>query len=190
MYSIDLVKFAEHSQKIPTQYLGPNSVEPKKSKIIFAHLIDFCSIYYASYLFCFLMDFYFMNFMNTERLFNLYTHQSLEIFNPFIFTLTAFAYYFTACFFNSGKTLGMHYMKSRIQVEGHNFQAAFLEAIYRPSLFFTLGLSSNLNKKKSCLAHDHLYHSLMNPQSYFIHSDYLKTAKKKEKEQIIIKSAA
>lgn len=176
MYSIDLVKFAEHSQKIPGKFLFNERIESKQYKIALAYALDFFIVLQASSFATVLMSTYFAYFMSTDLLMDMYDYQGMPIFDPIVFTLVAISYFYAACFFNQGKTFGMSKMKSRIKIEAHDHKASILQALYALSLFFTFGLSSVLKRKEDHVIHDDLYHQMMGPNSYYLHPNLFKPA--------------
>lgn len=166
MAPIDLVLFAEHSQKVPKYYLQPVQKKESKWPVFWAHFTDFTLVL--------MVTTWIVATIAHGLSFFIVTSSYPSIIGTFmkltsvLLPLMLFSYFFFSYFFNHGQSFGLFSVKRRIEMKQSSFKDAFLWALWSSLLCFSCGLSaifkiSLLDKVKS---HDWLY------KDFISHKDY------------------
>ena len=166
MTPIDLIPFAENSQKVPKKSLIPRKAKknkPETLKLLMAHYVDFGAAFIMTSLISAVFSHSLKLYMVTKGLESAYSSVQAQGLFFAIFPLQLFGYFFFSYFLNHGQTPGMFLLKKRIDMNANDFSDAFRWATHSFLLCFSWGLSYLIkpeiwNKLK---AHDHLYHDLM-----------------------------
>jgi hypothetical protein len=163
MAPIDLLKFAEHSQKVPGNFLCHTRKAPETWKIFAAHLFDFWIITSMAAGITYSISSVYDLFFITKALKRAAAADiELEFFLlslPFIM----FNYFFFSYFLNHGQTCSMAILKSRIKLDSKGFREA-LKWASRSTLFcLSCGLSYFVGRRqwKEMKEHDYLYGELV-----------------------------
>lgn len=163
MTNIDLVDYANSSQKIPQEVLHA-SLEAENVhawRIGLAHYLDFCLITAVTLGTSKVFALSVKDFLPTLSLKAAYAsmHSTYIIaLIPFVL----FSYYFFSYFLNNGQSWGHHVSKIRISLKERSFRSAFHHAAYSAVYCLTGGLSFYWSPlQKSTTNHDHLYRQLM-----------------------------
>lgn len=142
MKTIDLVFYADRSKKIPSKILSPEIIErPSSWRILFAHAIDFYFVLLIGSLTSVMYSQSIKMFLVTRSLRLAYSEQALLSFSTSFLPLLTLSYFSFCYFMNHGQTLGMTYVKSRIQMQDKNFYESLKWAMTSVFLCFSLGLS-------------------------------------------------
>ena len=163
MTPVDLVLFAEHSLKLPENYLSPARPVEKKWPVFAALIMDFGMVFLGTLLMTAILN-------HGVGLF-LVTNGPKAVFNPdMVVNLSStflpvilFSYFFFSFFLNNGQTWGMQTMKKRIQMKEQSFKDAFKWAIWSGLLCYSCGFTHFFSKKavEQIKAHDWLYQDLL-----------------------------
>lgn len=140
MNQIDLSQFAEHSQKIPAEFLvTPFHQEQtlKKSDVFMTHMMDSVFIYIAYSFFTKILD-----TSMKQLLPKVFSDMGARhvLFGYGVMALVGLTYFTVFNFFNQGQTPGMKMMKKRISMREHSFNEAIQWAMYSMSVYFSFGL--------------------------------------------------
>jgi hypothetical protein len=165
MNQIDLVTFAEHSAKLPEQFLTPGKNADKNHtlKLLSAHMMDFFAIVtiigMTSAMFAHGVEF----FMVTRGLKAALPASLAVTFMSTFVPFSIFNYYFFSYFMNHGQTWGMFMMKKRIDLRNKSFLDSMKWAAYSTLLCLSGGMTYAFMKTKWDVfkSHDHLYHELI-----------------------------
>lgn len=164
MKLIDLVLFAEHSQKIPDSYLTPHLSHKEKSwEVLGTHLIDFFIAFTITFIMTAVLTESIQMILVTQGLQKAFKAAESMNFTGRLFPLILFSYFFFSYFMNHGQTVGMHFFKKRIKMRSQSFRDAFSWAMQSFAMCFSCGISY-LIKPESWSAikgHDYLYENLM-----------------------------
>lgn len=165
MHQVQLLDFAQHSQKIPSFSLEKNDQRPKVSswRILFAHFVDFGFTFFAATLMATLFNEYFKTVLVTAGLKAAFSSQHALSLTVTILPIFVFTNFFFSYFLNHGQTYGMHLMKLRVQMKPMSYQDSFKWALQSLSLCFTCGLTGVLFQDSwgAFRNHDYLYEELM-----------------------------
>lgn len=164
MKLIDLVVFADHSQKIPAAYLAPEIKKETSSWKIFAsHFIDFSAAWMITFALTALLAQSAHLMMVTQGLQKAFPMEEAMSFSGRLLPLIVLSYFFFSYFMNHGQTFGMHKLNGRIQMTDKSFTEAFTWALHSFALCFSGGLVYALRPTqwKSVVPHDYLYRDLM-----------------------------
>lgn len=170
MKPIDLLTFAEYSEKIPETSLTPQSKKEVSSwRILGSHFLDFGCSFMASTLMSVMFNHFMKLILTTKGLKLLYSEPLIVGLAGPILPLTMMTYFFCCYFFNDGQTYGMHTFKVRVDVKPQSFTQAFAWSIYSTVLCFSCGLSYFFKPSiwKHVKTHDHLYESLFQTEDKF-----------------------
>jgi len=165
MNPINLVPFADHSQKLPSKFLAP--VEPIKTnstwKILSAHFIDFTIAFSTSTFMSVIFGQSIKSLLITSGLKAAFSKQSLMPLEVSLLPLVLMSYFFMCYFMNHGQTIGMNLLKCRVSMKSQSFKQAFHWATHSTLLSLSLGVSYLLTKKnwETLKAHDYLYDQMM-----------------------------
>ncbi|MFP5385204.1 MAG: hypothetical protein ACLGHN_03950 [Bacteriovoracia bacterium] len=166
MTPIDLIPFAENSQKVPKKFLAPVagvSGKPDTLKLLCAHFMDFWTAFMMVTLISGVFSQSVKSFLVTKGLQSSYS--SIETQGLFfaLFPLILFAYFFFSYFLNHGQTPSMLLLKKRIEMKPNSFAEAFRWATHSFLLCLSWGTSYLLKPEvwKLLKSHDHLYYDLM-----------------------------
>lgn len=178
MTPLNLIRFAEFSEKIPIQLTF--ALEKKSNniflKLFLSHTLDYLtSALIASTIVYFfngqiLDSFYTIGKVDQEFLISINVGFSLLIF-PFIM----FNYFFFSYFLNHGQSCGMYLVNKRIIMESKNYREASKWALHSSLMCLSLGLSYLFKRKlwDKFTEHDYLYNNLVTAQTYPIPIDLL-----------------
>lgn len=165
MNPINLVDFAEHSQKVPAQMLAPNAHknEFKIWKVLVGHYLDFAVAFTTTMMMVAFFNLSLKTFLVTKGLQKAWSDEVVLSFTASALPAMVFSYFFFSYFLNHGQTYGMHLLKKRISMQDKSFKEAALWACSSMVLCFTGGLSYFIQKDKwqSFSSHDYLYNHLM-----------------------------
>ena len=165
MNSIDLIPFAEHSQKLPGKYLAPVAKEEKVStwKILASHLIDFSLTFVATSVMTMLFSHSVKSVLVTRSLRIAFSEKDVAALAGPLIPLMLFSYFFFSYFMNHGQTVGMMVFKRRITMQSNSFYEAAKWAAYSLFLVMTCGLSYLVGKAKwqNIKNQDYLYQDLV-----------------------------
>jgi hypothetical protein len=165
MKQLDLVTFATHSRRIPSELLlSPTQVESfSRKRLLIAHGADLWFSYFLASLFS-MMAVQSIEFIMTSSGVRSGILQTTSFFFTFrMFPLVMFSYFFFSYLMNHGQSYGMYLVKKRIKMNEMSFRNAFTWAFHSTLLCFSLGLSYLFKKNiwKRMTAHDYLYHELL-----------------------------
>jgi len=163
MTPVDLVLFAEHSVKVPEEFLTSKTPESKKWPVFAAHLIDFGAVFMGSVLLAAVYNHGMSFMMVTKGLKAAFTPDVIFTLSTTSLPFFLFSYFFFSFFMNHGQTWGMMTMKKRIHMKEQSFGEAFKWALWSTLLCFTSGLSYFVRKDLMThfKAHDWLYHDFV-----------------------------
>lgn len=170
MKQIDLVQFAEHSQKLPGKFLTPVQKKEQVStaRLLTAHMFDFGAVFVMTSVMGGMFNQSVKMILVSKSLnaaFSELTVMSLAFsFLPMI----VFSYFFFSYFMNHGQTFGMMVMKKRIEMESKSFSESLRWAAFSLMLCFSGGLSYFITKPfwRSFKGHDYLYSELMTEKQF------------------------
>lgn len=165
MNSIDLVKFADHSQKLPSSFLQPVNEKNdfKLWKVFLTHYLDFSAVFVSTAIMASVFNQSLKTLLVSRLLQKAWSDEVIMTFSASMLPFMVFSYFFFSFFLNHGQTWGMFLMKKRIDMKSQSFKEAALWACYSMVLCFTGGLSYLIKKDKwqSYRPHDYLYDNLM-----------------------------
>lgn len=165
MKQIDLVDFAQHSQKLPGKFLAPVKAENHIPtwKIFAAHLFDFGAVFTMTSVMGGMFNQSVKMVLVTKSLTAAFSDLTVMSLAFSFFPLMVFSYFFFSYFMNHGQTMGMMFLKKRIEMESKSFSDALRWAAFSLLLCFTGGLAFTVTKKfwQSFKGHDYLYADLM-----------------------------
>lgn len=164
MKQVDLLSFAEFSEKIPETFLEPEAVKPTSSwKILGSHFLDFGLSFFAATFMSFMFNHSVKMLLVTKGLKLAYSEALIVGMSGPVLPLTLFSYFFFSYFFNAGQTYGMYTFKIRTSMKPQSFREAFIWAVYSFALCVSCGISYFFKREiwKFVKAHDHLYHELL-----------------------------
>lgn len=169
MKIIDLTLFAEHSQKLPSEYLEPKAKKETSSWAILAvHLIDFFVAYSITTMMTMLLSQSMGMIMAMSGLEKAFSFTKAMEFSSKLLPLVVFSYFFFSYFFNQGQTVGMRYLKKRVNLPSQSFRQSFIWAFRSFLLCVTGGLSFLFSGTKWNMleSHDYLYEDLLSPKDF------------------------
>lgn len=165
MNPIKLVDYAEHSLKLPSEFLAPKAKknDEKLWKLFLGHYLDFSAAVVTTTMMASLFNLSLKSFMVTKSLQKMWSDEVVSSFTIAALPSMVFCYFFFSYFFNHGQTWGMHLLKKRVSMKDKSFKEAALWACSSMVLCFTCGLSYFIMKDKwqNVKANDYLYDSLM-----------------------------
>ena len=168
MKSIDLVLFADYSQKLTGEMLA-STVTPteqnKTAKFLSAHFIDFviglCVSSAISQSFTASVNL----LLQAKVMSSSFSMHHSAAFTSMTFPLVLLSYFSFFYLLNHGQTWGMYFMKSRLTVEQGNLWSALKWGCYSFSICFSGGISllllQTVKVKEVFQVHDYLYSELM-----------------------------
>lgn len=160
MYQLDLTKFAQYSEKIPSSFLMPYKRKENISlfKIFSSHLIDYFMCVFGAYF----LDFILVKSIEMFITPNFIVNQP-NFFTQLIFPLFVFSYFFFSYFFNNGQTWGMSALKTRFELKSQNFIQTLKFAAHSTIFCLTYGLYLLFSRRswESIRIQDHLYSAMM-----------------------------
>jgi hypothetical protein len=165
MTPIDLVTFAEYSEKLPTSFLGPKKKTNPFStlQVLTGHFIDFSFAFGTIAFMALVFNESMRPILMTKALKAAYQNETIFSLSASLFPAMVFCYFFLSYFMNHGQTYGMYVMKRRMVMKENSFQDALRSAAHSFILCFTCGLSfyfqNNVWNKVS--QHDYLYEELL-----------------------------
>lgn len=171
MTPIDLIPFAEHSQKLPESFLVPEAQKKDKWSVFAAHMIDFGIAWSLMTMITLTVTHAFDFMMVTKSLKMAYSTDFLFNFSNLFLPLFVFSYFFFAYFLNHGQTPGLHLMKRRVELQHNSFRDAARWAAWSMLLCFSWGLSYFVKRDliENFKGHDWLYKKLIeHKESYSI----------------------
>lgn len=165
MNPIDLIPFAEHSQKLPGKYLAPIARNEKAStwKILASHSVDFGLTFIATSVMTLFFSQSVKTVLVTRSLRMAFSEKDVSSLAGPLIPLMVFSYFFFSYFMNHGQTLGMMLFKRRVDMQSKSFFEAAKWAAYSFFLVMTCGLSYIVGKSKwqNIKGHDYLYEDLV-----------------------------
>ncbi len=163
MTNLDLMDYANSSQKIPAEVLHASLKDESVHawRIYLAHYLDFCLIATitigASKVFSLSVKDFLPTWSLKAAYSSMHSNYSMALI-PFVL----FSYYFFSYFLNSGQSWGHHVSKIRVSLKERSFRSAFRHATYSAIYCLTGGLSSFWSPlEQSTANHDYLYRQLM-----------------------------
>lgn len=170
MNPIDLIPFAEHSQKLPGKYLAPIAKKEKSStwKILASHFIDFGLTFVATSVMTMLFSHSIKSVLVTKSLRVAFSEKSVAALSAPLIPLMLFTYLFFSYFMNHGQTVGMMLIKRRVEMKSKSFYEAAKWAAHSLILIMTCGLSYFVGKTKwqSMKGQDYLYQDLISYKEF------------------------
>lgn len=196
MHQVQLLDYAQHSQKIPTGTLR-TSDKPKKIeswKVLSAHFVDFAVTFITLTMIATLFNEYFKTMLVTAHLKSAFSSKHAFNLSTTLLPVFVFANFFFSYFFNHGQTFGMNLVKIRVKMKHGSFRDALKWGLVSMSLCFTCGMSALFFEKvwNEFRSHDYLYEDLMSfkeDQNLQI-IDRLEDPEVKKWDDIIVKEAA
>lgn len=164
MTPIDLVPFAEHSQKLPSKWLAPvPQRESSTWKILFAHSIDFMMTVMIVSMITAIIHQAITYMLVTRGLKLAFNETAFYSFSTGLVPFVIFNYFFFSYFMNHGQTWGMYLVKKRIHLKSQSFMAALKWASHSTLVCLTCGIWFAVKKNvwESFKEHDYLYSHLM-----------------------------
>lgn len=165
MNPIKLVDYAEHSLKVPSEFLAPQAKKEdvKLWKVFFGHYLDFSAAVVATTMMSTFFNLSLKSFLVTKGLQKIWSDEVVSSFTIGALPSMVFCYFFFSYFFNHGQTWGMHLLKKRVSMNDKSFKEAAMWACSSMVLCFTGGLSYFIMKGKwqNFKANDYLYDHLM-----------------------------
>lgn len=166
MSPIDLVLFAEHSEKLPAKVLSPASHKKENHtfKILTSHLMDYFMILGCIGLTSAFLYSGMRFFLVTALLQDALPQSAYGTFSASLVPFAIFNYFFFSYFMNHGQSWGLFMMKKRVDVQDKSFLAAFKWAAHSTFLCMSCGLYYLLSShiwKNHLKDHDHLYADLV-----------------------------
>ncbi len=163
MNPIDLVSFAEHSQKLPAVLLAPTPVSPQTWKILLGHFIDFTMAAALVSVMIAMFNVSVSTLMVTQQLQGLFTFSTLESFSGAVIPFAVFNYFFMSYFFNHGQSWGLFLMQKRLPMTAKSFRHGLRWATHSSLLCLSGGLTFLMfrNVWSEVQASDYLYQNLM-----------------------------
>lgn len=152
-----------HSEKLSPEALGHGVSPVAKYKILLAHIMDLFAVCMTTVLINALLDTQFGQFVMTKNLQLAWKKTSSDPTTLITLSVVFAGYFFFSFFFNQGQTWGMHQMKIRYPMKGHDFRASFQRMLSSTALYFSMGLLIG-SIQKFFSRQDHLYHSLIQPR--------------------------
>jgi uncharacterized RDD family membrane protein YckC len=162
----NLLHYSTHSQKISPAELEMNKTPPqfKTWKLLTAFLMDFYIVAMAASLMSFAFKGAVATLMATPTMSYSLFKVDMNSLSFSILPLLMVSYFFFSFYMNDGQTFGMKKFKLRLENTGYDPKCSLLWAARCSSVVLTFGFSMFFIKnifQKSCLSHDHLYHTLM-----------------------------
>lgn len=165
MNPIDLVPFAEHSQKLPGKFLAPLTAKESVPtwKILASHFIDFTLTFVATSVITMLFSQSVKGILLTRSLRMAFSEKDVAALAGPLLPLMLFSYFFFSYFMNHGQTAGMMLFKRRVNMKSKSFYEAALWASHSLILCLSCGLSylAGKAKWKNIKGHDYLYQDLV-----------------------------
>ncbi len=165
MNPIDLVPFAEHSQKIPKTFLAPIASKESVSswKIVGSHFVDFSITFALTSSMTALFSHSVKTVLVTRSLRIAFEESAIAALAAPVLPLMLFSYFFFCYFMNHGQTLGMMMFKRRVELKSKSFASAARWAAHSLILCLSCGLSYFFGKEKweNIKGHDYLYQHLV-----------------------------
>lgn len=189
MKHVDLLPFAEFSEKIPSSGLGPQKLkEPSSWQVLGAHFVDFIMSFFVSAFMCFMFNHTIKILLVTKGLKLAYSEALILGMSGPILPLTMLSYLFFSYFFNHGQTYGMYTFKIRASMKSQSFREAFTWAVHSLLLCFSCGLSYFFKPSiwNGINTHDHLYQELVSykEDSSLNLQDLLKDSESEEAQEL------
>jgi hypothetical protein len=162
MEPIDLLEYAEHSQKVPQSLLCHSRKVLPTWKVFAAHLVDFWIVATIAALITYsissVYDFFFITKALKRAAAADMEFEFFVVSLPFIM----FNYFFFSYFLNHGQTCSMFILKSRIKLDSKGFIGALKWASRSSILCLSCGLSFMIGGRrwKEMKEHDYLYREL------------------------------
>src|SRR5690606_4090240 len=124
MNPINLVSFADHSQRLPRKFLAPT--EPVKTnltwKILSAHFIDFIIAFGTSTFMSVVFGQSVKSLLITRGLRAAFSQHSLMPLEVALLPLILMSYFFICHFMNHGQTVGMIVFKCRVSMKSQDYK--------------------------------------------------------------------
>lgn len=170
MNPIDLIPFAEHSQKLPGKFLAPIQLKEKGStwKIMASHFIDFILTFTATSVMTMLFSHSVKMVFVTRSLRMAFSEKEISSLAGPLLPLMIFSYFFFSYFMNHGQTPGMMLFKLRVNMKSKSFLQAAVWAAHSLFLSLSCGLSYFVGKAKwqNVKGHDYLYQDLVSYKEF------------------------
>ena len=172
MTTLDLLLFAENSQKIPTKITFP-PMEKNKRKIgnlILIHAIDFIAVGTITIL---LMSFFLVqiskSFLVTDVLKRALSQEAVFASILTLFPFILLNYFFFSFLMNHGQSCAMIMTRKRIVMRSQSFKEALRWSTYSTLFCLSFGLSYFIKKSiwKNLREHDYLYLQLTSKKDNF-----------------------
>ena len=165
MNPIKLTDYAEHSLKLPSEFLAPQvkKEDVKLWKVFLGHYLDFSAAVVTTTLMAAFFNLSLKTFLVTKSLQKIWSEEVVGSFTIGALPSMVFCYFFFSYFFNHGQTWGMHLLKKRVSMKDKSFKEAAMWACSSMVLCFTGGISYFImkDKWKNFRANDYLYDGLM-----------------------------
>jgi len=171
MNPVDLIDYAEHSEKIHSNFLKAGQVKLKviqRKRVLLAHCLDSVLIFMLSSWAGTLLNLSLSNLLVTRSLRQAFSKIETMPLSLSLIVLTAFSYYFFSYFFNQGQTISMRLLGIRVRMEEMAYRASMVSGLYSLSVSLSLGLSLLIESERlqgtglgTFETHDYLYQELL-----------------------------
>lgn len=171
MKPIDLTQFADHSQKIPSEFLNTSLTGNHTFKWYEVFATHFIDLYIVTRIFTIVkmvLKSSLHEMMTTESLSSAFSDVSFTGMNISMLVVMVATYFFSCYFLNQGQTLGMKILNRRVSMETHSFSSAWKWTCYSLGIYASLGTIVAWGHKKlvehgfgSFSKTDHLYLEMM-----------------------------
>ncbi len=163
MNPINLVTFAEHSEKLPPTLLAPPKEKPQTWKLLLGHSMDFFMAITMVSVMVAMFNLSVSTLMVTQGLQGIFNFSTLESFSGAVIPFVVFNYFFMSYFLNHGQSWGLMLMGKRLPMPSKSFRRAIRWATHSSLLCLSGGLTFLLFKKiwSELQDSDYLYQDLM-----------------------------
>ncbi len=163
MNPINLVTFAEHSQKLPATLLAPPKARPQTWKILLGHSMDFMMAVTLVSVMVAMFNVSVSTLMVTQGLHGIFKFSTLESFSGAVIPFVVFNYFFVSYFLNHGQSWGLLLMRKRLPMPSKSFRSAVRWATHSSLLCFSGGFTFLLFQDvwNEIQDNDYLYQDLL-----------------------------
>jgi hypothetical protein len=165
MKPIDLLVYADHSQKLSGKLLSVMMKEKKDKiwKLFLAHSLDLLTITFFTTVLATIFFESVGSVIIVQEVQNLLTDETKRIYVSLLLPPAIFLYFFFSYFLNHGQSYGMFLLKKRLQMNSKSFMESLIWSSHSTLLCLSFGLSYFLKKSKwnQYKEHDYLYNNLV-----------------------------
>jgi hypothetical protein len=163
MNPVDLVHFAEHSEKLPAAYLSPRQAAPQTWKLLLGLGTDFLLAVSLVSLMATMFNHSVSALIVTEGLRNIFHFSTIRTFSGTLVPFLVFNYFFFSYFLNHGQSWGLLLVRKRLRMPSKSFLGALKWASHSTLLCLTGGLTFLLHRPswEGLSDDDYLYRDLL-----------------------------